>query len=206
MPVAVVNAYVSLAELKNTLSIGAGETYADDDLARAANAASRLVDEYCGQRFWRDAADTTRVLTATNADRIDFRLPPLAALTTLLTDQDGDGTYDRTWAAGEYALRPFNAVADGLPYTHLVRRTAPVVFPTGEGRVEVVGQFGWPSLPAAVVEAARIQTVRLVTRTREAPLGVMGLAFEGGAMRLLAKLDPDVEVLLNPFVMRQMVR
>lgn len=207
MPVAAdAGTYVSLAEVKATLSIGSGETYADDDLQRAINAASRLVDDYTGQRFWRDALDAARVLTATSADRIDFRLPPLASLTTLRTDQDGDGTFERTWAGSEYALRPLNAPADGLPYTHLVRRTAPVVFPTGEGRIEVVGQFGWPSVPAAVVEATRIQTTRLVIRTREAPLGVVASIGEGVGMRLLSRLDADVEVLLSPYVLRQMVR
>ncbi|MDP8930467.1 MAG: hypothetical protein M3O70_18340 [Actinomycetota bacterium] len=206
MPVVVDRGYVSLAELKATLSISAGETFVDDDLARAINAASRLVEQFTGQRFHRDTADVTRVMTASSTNRIDFRVPPLASLTTLSSDQDGDGTFERTWSASEFALRPLNAPADGLPYTHLERLTAPVVFPTGVGRFQVVGQFGWPDVPAEVVEATRIQSARLVTRTREAPLGVAGLAFEGGAMRLLAKLDPDVEVLLNPYVLKQLVR
>lgn len=215
MPVAVERGYVTLAEVKSTLSIGSGETYIDDDLSRAINAASQAIDGYCGQRFYHDTVNVTRTLTAADVNRINapedvngIRLP-IASVTTLRSDHNGDGIYEIIWDAADYYLRPIDAALDSQPYSHIVRRGAATnTFPTGEGRIQVVGRFGWPNLPAAVVEAARIQTTRLVTRTREAPLGVAGLAFEGGAMRLLAKLDPDVEVLLDlsSLVVRQMVR
>lgn len=206
MPVTVTNPYVTQAEIKATLSIAATETYADDDIARAVNAASRLIDEFCGQRFWRDAADATRVITATSTTRIDLRALPLASITSLKSDQNGDGAYEYTWAATDYYLRPLNAAADGLPYTYILRNPSSVnTFPTGEGAFQIVGQFGWPAVPAVVVEACRMQTVRFIKRTREAPLGVAGLAFDGGAVRIMAKLDPDVEVLLGGVDNRQRI-
>lgn len=207
MPVSVVHGYVDVHELKATLSLE-GQTYADDDLARAINAASRLIDTYCGQRFWVDTADVTRTFTPTTADQVDFPVP-LSTLTTFKTDQDGDGVYETTWTSGtHFDLTPTDAPDDSMPWTGAARRrTATNAFPVYiSGGVQVVGKWGWAAVPAQVVEACRIQASRLMVRTREAPLGVAGLSFEGGGTRLMARLDPDVQVLLEGLDVRQRVR
>lgn len=204
----VTNGYVTSDELKATLGL-TGETFADTDIVRAINAASRLIDSFCGQRFWKDPSDVTRQFTATGFDTFDFGLP-LATLTTFKTDQDQDGTYETTWTVNtDFWLTPDNAAADGVPHTGVLRNgtVASNVFPTWQaGGVQVVGKWGWAAPPDTVVEACILQATRLLKRAREAPFGIAGLAFEGGGIRLSARLDPDVELLLAPYDVRQRVR
>lgn len=208
MAVSVVNGYVSAAELTATLGL-TGETFASDDIARAINAASRLIDSFCGQRFWVDPSNVTRQFTAAGFDAFDFGLP-LATLVTFKTDQDQDGTYETTWTVNtDFWLTPDNAAADGVPFSGVLRNgtVATNVFPTWQaGGVQIVGKWGWAAVPDTVVEACIIQSSRLLKRAREAPFGIAGLAFEGGGIRLSARLDPDVEVLLAPYDIRQRVR
>lgn len=52
-------------------------------------------------------------------------------------------------------------------------------------------------IPAEIKLACLIQASRLVTR-KDAPFGIAGSPDVGSEMRLLAKLDPDVQVLVRP--------
>jgi hypothetical protein len=54
-------------------------------------------------------------------------------------------------------------------------------------------------VPSAVKQACLIQASRFFTR-RYAPFGVAGSPESGSEMRLLAKVDPDVAVILGPYV------
>jgi hypothetical protein len=65
--------------------------------------------------------------------------------------------------------------------------------------VAVTGQFGWPAVPAQVIEATTILATRLLRRAREAPFGVVGLGIDGAAVRI-SRFDPDVGFLLDPLV------
>ncbi|NBW14223.1 MAG: hypothetical protein EBR82_40115 [Caulobacteraceae bacterium] len=71
-------------------------------------------------------------------------------------------------------------------------------FPVGitEG-VKVIGTRGWAAIPAAVAQACLLQTVRIHSR-RSVPFGVAGSP-DGGIIRLLSRLDPDVELMLRPY-------
>lgn len=55
---------------------------------------------------------------------------------------------------------------------------------------------GFTTVPAAVKLACEIQASRWFKRN-DAPFGVAGSAEMGTELRLLARLDPDVEVLLD---------
>jgi len=66
-----------------------------------------------------------------------------------------------------------------------------------EATVQVVGTFGWPSVPFAVKQACILLSLRQFKRY-DSPLGVAGFG-EMGAMRV-SRLDPDVQALLSPFV------
>lgn len=189
------NAYVTLAELKASLQLTT-ETFADDDLARAINASSRLIDEWCG-RFFYETSSQARTFTATSPAKV--YTDDITAVTSLDTDDNGNGTYGVAWASGDYRLEPSNADVDAEPYTRILAAPLqPRSFPAYRQGVQVTGTFGWPSIPDLVVEACRIQSSRLLKRTRDAPFGVAGVNFEGGGIRLLNRLDADVELMLKP--------
>ena len=63
----------------------------------------------------------------------------------------------------------------------------------------MTGVFGWSEVPAPVKQATTIMATRLLRRAREAPFGVVGLGLDNAPVRI-AKIDPDVAFLLNPFV------
>lgn len=128
----------------------------------------------------------------------------MASLTGLVvaTDDNDDGTFETTWTITvDFQVEPLNAAAAGEPWTRLVA-IGPRWFPRLEHRagVQVTAKFGWPggTPPAPVKHAVLIQASRLWKR-KDAPFGVAGSAELGSELRLLAKLDPDVESLLRPY-------
>lgn len=150
--------YCSVDELKSRLGITASSTGDDFELRLAVESASRWVDGWCRQTFYR--ASETRTFTADHLYLLD--VDPLVSITTLKTDSAGDGTYETTWATTDYQLLPANALTtENRPYNQ-VRALGSYTFPTGgayldrDDRIEIVGVWGWPTVPAAVKMAALI--------------------------------------------------
>ena len=123
-----------------------------------------------------------------------------------------DWTHDQTFTTPItfFRMYPFNALANGRPYTHLVCNTvlsgnyaslyAPTVVPLGEGAVQVTSAYwGWSAVPPTIHLACLLQASRLHMR-RNAPFGISGSPQEQGELRLLAKLDPDVAVMVGDFL------
>jgi len=54
-------------------------------------------------------------------------------------------------------------------------------------------------VPGPIHQACLIQTNRLIMR-RDAPFGVAGSPEVGSEVRLLARLDPDVETMVRPYM------
>lgn len=191
----IVNGYTTLADVRARIGREADNVAKDSALNQAINAASRWIDRYCGRRFYR--ATETRYFTAEWGDIL--YVDDLASVTTLKTDEDGDRTYERTWAATDYDLEPFNAVADGQPYTAIrVTPNGRYGFPTTRKGVEIAGSFGYASTaPDAVVEACLILATRFWKR-RETPFGISGSP-ETGVVEIISRVDPDVETLLAPY-------
>lgn len=97
--------------------------------------------------------------------------------------------------ASGYELLPLNAAADGMPYTHLQLTSHSTA-----KRLIGTGLWGWdPTWPDAVTEATLLQASRLSVR-RDSPYGVAGSPSDGSEMRLLARLDPDIEPNLAAYV------
>jgi len=173
-------------------------TDVDDDLVleMIVEAASRAIDGQCGRHFYKDSADATRYYSTPFTDAL-FLPDDIISITTLATDGDGDRVYEDAWAEADYDLLPYNAAADGLPYTWL--RVAPdgdYSFPTTNKAIKLIGKFGWPTAaPKQVREACLLFSARLLKR-RDAPLGVTGNVELGVAH--ISKEDSDVLALLEP--------
>lgn len=192
------NEYITSTALKKTLSL-TGETYADDDITAAISAASRIIDQACRRRFWLDSSDQTRYYERTDSNLVV--IDDLATLTSVKTDPDGTGTYSETWTQNtDFVFGPPNAAADGVPFVAIHRRSqGNYVLPRGERRIQVIGKFGWAAVPSQITQATTIFAARLLKRAREAPFSVVGLGFDGVAVRL-PKVDPDIMVLIDGFV------
>lgn len=187
--------YATTAQVKAALRIT--DSVDDTLISLAGSAASELIDGYVGRTF--GTASATRYFAAT--DPWVLQVDDLAGTAVTVTSSSGvDGTYDVAWTTADYQLEPLNGRSAGLswPYTRL-RAIGDYQWPydRGEASVAITGVWGFPSVPAAVVQAAILQTSRLFKRF-ESPLGVAG-GNEFGAMRVTRSVDPDVAVLLDPY-------
>jgi hypothetical protein len=197
--------YCTLEQAKDALQLTSSDVKDDDSVLRAILTASRLIDLYCGRRFYPDPDDTVRYFTPRNFQTLRLEGDPtstgLISVTSVTADRTGNGLYDEAYTEGtEFALTPRNASAAGRPYVSLTLLQGAQVWPVGIESVKVTGKFGWPSgPPTEIVEAALIQTTRIWKRVREAPFGIASIGLDGGGMRLLSKLDADVELLVMPY-------
>jgi len=189
--------YATLAEFKS--AIGITDSTDDTPLQSVLDATDALIDLYCDRKQGFGTATETRYYTA---EAYEYVLTDdLVSVTTLTTDDNGDGTYPTSWTAGtDYNLAPGNAALDGWPYTQIdVSVTYPKNFPKQVYRgVKVIGVFGWPVVPQAVKQAAIIQA-GAVFFSRSAPAGVVGSEAIGGVMRMSRALHPEAQVLLESF-------
>ena len=195
----VTNGYVELEAVKSTLELS-GTSFADPDIRAAILAASRGVDDYCNRRFWKDTADTTRYYTPLRADRV--MIDDLADLTSVKLDEDGDGVWETTLTENtHFVFLPLNAETDGWPRTGIKidYRSSATLRPGDQRSVQVVGKHGWDAVPSPIAEATTILASRLLKRSREAPFGVVALGVDGAAVRI-SRTDPDVALLLDPYV------
>lgn len=202
--------YITSDQLKATLDL-TNNSYADADISAAITAACAAIDNLCNRRgttsrggFEQDAdANQIRYYNPYDLGKID--IDDLVTLTTLATDPTGDNTWQNTWTLDtDFDLDPLNAAAEGWPYTRItVRPNGAYVFPTSFLRsVRVTGKFGWPAVPGAIVQATTLLASRLVKRAREVPFGVVAVNLDGAAVRI-AKSDPDVMVLVGPYMKKR---
>jgi hypothetical protein len=198
--------YATLAELKRYLRIPPeddADTIDDAELQVALTAASRAVDRNTLRAFGVESTPVARVFTAKLHDRAsrrcEVRIDDLMTTTGLAVKVDLDGTLEfaTVVAATDFRLSPLNAAADGRPWEVIVFNRGAVV-PTGEGAVQVTATWGWTAVPATIKKATLLQASRFYKR-RDAPFGVAGSPDMGSEMRLLAKVDHDVEVMLGDY-------
>jgi hypothetical protein len=172
-----------------------GDLPIDDQAQTAIDAAEEAVESYCGRKFWPDEADVTRYFAGNWSEAI---VDDLVTITTLKGDDDGDGTFETTWATGDYVLAPYNAEADGRPFTRIeVSALGTKRFYRHPRSIQIVGKFGWPTIPDRVKQATTLQALRWLKRVRSSPLGVEAVVIEGAPVRIRSQIDPDVQVLLS---------
>lgn len=178
----VTNQYVSVAELKETLSMG-GETFADPDIQEAVTAASAVVDQMTGVTF--TAVTETRYFTPTSADYIITG--PISAITAVT--QSGS-----TLAAADYYIDGGDTLRSKLAYG----------FTYGPQAVAITATYGYATCPAEVKAAVKIVATQILRRAREAPFGILATSLDGPAIRL-GRFDPQVESLLAKYTISPMV-
>lgn len=192
---AITNGYATLAQLKSALRIPSSDTQDDSLLEMAIESASRQIDSHTERYFYSGSA--TRVFVPSDYNYVE--IDDLVTLTTLKTSTAADGVFDQTWSAGSYQLQPVNGVAGGIytPYTS-IRAVGDLIYPVngGEATVQVVGTFGWSSIPTDVKQATVILAGRLYKRL-DSVLGVAGFG-DLGAIRV-SRFDPDIEALIGPY-------
>jgi len=195
--------YATLAEFKSAIGIGTADTTDDTALQSVLDATDALIDLYTDRKQGFGTASETRYYTAQDYSYV--LTDDLVSVTTLQTDDNGDGTYETTWTAGtDFVLAPGNANLDGWPYTEIDASVNwPRNFPRGVYRgVKVVGVFGWPAVPNAVKQAAIIQA-GAVWSSRTSPFGVIGSQDLGGILRQARALHPEAQVLLEAYRKRE---
>lgn len=193
--------YCTATELKAFLRIS--DAVDDAVVAWAITAASRAVDHACNRQFGLVAAPEDRYYAprwspVRRTWSIDIDDLMTATGLVVGVDLDADLTYSH--AITDFVKAPQNAAPQSRPWTRLVVRSASTVQPTDPliEQVKVTARWGWTTVPAPVVQATLLQASRLVAR-RDSPFGVAGSPDAGTELRLLAKLDPDVEVTLRPY-------
>lgn len=193
--------YCTAAELKEYVRV----SDSDDDavVAWAITTASRAVDQACGRQFGAVASPEARYYAPRYDSRAGrWRVSTDDLMTTdgllVVVDLDDDQAYSH--AVTDYVLEPRNAGQTARPWTSLLINRASTVQPTDPliEQVKITARWGWSAVPDTVVQATLLQASRLVAR-RDSPFGVAGSPQAGSELRLLAKVDPDVEVALRPF-------
>ena len=193
---AIVNGYVTRTEVKNALGLGTAALTPDDtEIDQVVNAVSRAIDDYTGRFFYSVAG--TALYTAT--DYLYVGIDDFSAITSVKSDENNDGTAEVTLTPNTDYRLVTNQTVPGWPYTAVQitsfgSHTLPVLVTEG---VQVIGTRGWSAIPAPIEAATLVQSTRLHAR-RNTPLGVAGSP-EGGIVRLLSRLDPDVELMLRPY-------
>lgn len=195
---ALTNCYLSVAELKTYLG-NITDSTDDAALERAIAAACRQVDTHCG-RFFYQQTSTAKYYSPNNGSLL--LVHDLLSITTLASDEDGDGAWEVTWSASDYVLTPRNAAyaVPARPYNAVAR--APLgarVFFRGKDTVKITGTWGWTAVPDAVVEACFLQSARLLGRKFN-PYGVVGSPAYGQVTMLKETMDPDAVLLLADYV------
>ena len=137
------NCYCTLAELKSRTAIP--DTVDDTNLKAVLESVSRQIDRYCDRRFFVETR--TRYYMPDCATRLDVDDLLSVSTSGLTTDDDGDRTYENTWATTDYDLEPVNAPYESpaRPYRYLtVTPNGDYTFPTGLAKsVKIVGSWGF---------------------------------------------------------------
>jgi len=196
---AITNGYCTLAQLKASLAIT--DSTDDTALEAAISAVSRNIDDLTGRFFFANGTVGVPVIRYyTPKDSVKLFVDDFVSISQIAMDSGYDRSYATIWSASDYGYEPVNNVADGKPYTQIVAMGS-YYFPSHQRQaIKITGVWGWATVPEVVRQACLIQSSRIFNRN-SSPFGIAGSP-DLGTVRLSARLDPDVQVMLNG-VMRQ---
>ena len=159
----ITNGYTTLAAIKAHKDISSTDATDDAVIEKIVEAASRYIDGQTWRRFYTTTNDETRTFAAANGQRV--YVDDLLSVTTLKTDEDGDRTYEITWATTDYDLLPENAALDGWPYTYIdVAPLGNYTFPRQRKSIQIIGKFGFcaiANVPPDIEMACRLITINV---------------------------------------------
>jgi len=181
-------------------ALGIEDTVDDLSINLAVDAATAMIEQYCGRQFTQDSTATARIYVATNSYLVHVDDISTTSGLILKTDPGADGTFSQTWTASDYQLEPLNGKISGQtwPY-HTIRAIRSLYFPMdyGQALIQVTARWGWPSVPTAVKQAAIIQSIT-VFKSPDAPFGATPFP-ETGILRLRSALHPTAAALLTDY-------
>lgn len=204
---AITNGYATLSDVKAALRIT--DSVDDTLIEGVVEAASRLIDGAAMRNFYQSGTVTRYFATS---DPLVLQTDDIAGTAIVVESSPAaDGNWI-TWDVTDYQLEPLNGNLDGIAWAYdRIRAIEDYVWPTGnafgdqeEALIRITGVFGWPSVPQAIETATIIQSMRLFKRY-DSPLGVAGFG-DFGAVRVSRFLDPDVEMLVQPYKKMRNVR
>lgn len=188
--------YVTAADLRSYRRLG--DTGDDVELSLAAGSASRAIDEATGRQFGKTDSVETRTYDAGWSDRLGLyvvEIDDIQTLAGLVVTVSGQSVP----TVSGYRLYPRDADKRRRPWERLaLRAVTPDPLGSGLGEVSVTATFGWTEVPDDIKNATLLQASRFFA-DRNMPHGIAGSPELGNEMRLLAKVHPDVEVMLAPY-------
>lgn len=200
------NDYCTVADIQAAMPDGNWGASYDVELSRLATMASRLIDRVTRRApgAYYVTADSTRVYDGSGT--AELWVDELAAAPALVqVAETGDLSQFTTWAATDYLLWPYNALADGVPYLRLdvdALNGSKTVWPRFAKNVRITGKWGYSTTPPPEIrQAAILLAARAFKRGQQAYRDV-GAVIELGQLQYVQPLDPDVQLLLSKFVRR----
>ena len=205
--------YITATEFKNYVRISNPNDTLDDQLIPVwITAASRAVDRCCSERqngmgarrqFGQTAAAEARYYTPRWDGEllrwvieIDDVEDPTGM--TIEVDTGNTGVYNSVIT--DFTLRPRNALLRKRVYTQIAVSSLSSVQPTYfVDSAKVTVKWGWIAYPTTIKEATFIQTHRFSKR-RQSPLGTTGSPQKGTEQQLFEDVDPDIKLMLQPYV------
>lgn len=189
----ITNGYCTLAELRARAGITATLDTTDDTTMEAViESVSRAIDNYTRRTFY--ARTETRLFDVPTGRELMLD----DDLLTVSTLTNGDTT---TVTSGDYQLLPLNTTPK---YAIRLKQSSSVSWQSDtngndEGVISIAGTWGYTSTtPKPIHEACLIQSHRIFKR-KDSPYGIAGI-IDGQTVSLKKGFDPDVEMLLLPYV------
>lgn len=151
---AISNGYLTLAEFKAYKDITSSDTTDDTVIENLIEGASRFIDAMTGKFFYSNTG--TRYYSPKDAETIF--VDDLASISSLKTDDNLDGTFENTWntgqSTGDFWLMPLNASENSIPYSWIeVNPEGDYTFTKGRKTVQIIGTWGYSSVPADIKNA-----------------------------------------------------
>ncbi len=186
-------AYATLAQVRDALRLPADDESLDATIERVLDSATAEVNTICRRTFDLDGSASARLVVASRPSM-------------LLVDDIGDvGSIavetrsGSAWTAvdsGAYQAEPLNGMRNSEPWPVMWLVALGSSWPVGaQASVRVTAKWGWPAVPAPIVEA----TILMAVRTLKRPDAPFGVTFgELGALQLQSS-DPDVLAKLAPY-------
>lgn len=191
------------SDLASRIKDGYAPTVAETSILDAAIVSACGLIDGLTHRFFGTTADAT-VKYFTARDALLLKVDDLVSVSSIATDEDGDGTYERTWSTSDYHLLPNNAAGElpARPYTRIAvsfnTGSQKYTFPPGTKRVKVTGVWGWPAVPGVVKSVAILEALR-GRKQEESPSGVIANTALG-TFTVLPDLHPTSRRRLAPFI------